>query len=691
VDLSQESNSLTINNLGSTISLSNGGSISGIEIFDGVYTGSGADRITFTLNRSENINTGEGSDTISSGLGNDWVNGGMGFDTLIVNYSTVTSSGINWTTPYSYSGEINASPDNRVSYSDIERFNVTGTSGADTLLGGMFKDTLIGGEGDDFFGGYLMDSRDIISGGLGIDRLDFVDLSQETNSLTINNLGGTISLSNGGSISGVEIFDWVYTGSGADKVTLTLDRSEGVYTGEGSDTISSGLGNDWVDGGMGFDTLIVNYSTITSSGINWTGSDIMASPDNRVSYSDIERFNVTGTSGADTLFGGMYKDTLIGGEGDDYFGYYFMDSRDIISGGTGIDRLDVLDLSQETNSLAINNLGSTISLSNGGSITGVEVFNNISTGSGADKVTLTLDRSENVYTGEGSDTISAGLGNDWVDGGMGFDTLIVNYSTVSSSGINWTTPYSYSGEINASPDNRVSYSDIERFNVTGTSGADTLFGGMYKDTLIGGAGDDLFGDYSYSSDSINGGTGIDTINSATFYDETENLIINNLGSTISLSNGGVITGVEIFNSIATGSGDDRIRFTLDRSETIYTGDGNDKINSGLGNDTISGGEGMDIFQLMTAGNIDTIQDFNPVDDTIQLENAVFAKLTTQGVLNNDNLSIGTTANDANDYVIYNPNTGELFYDADGSGATAQVQIALLGMNPAVTNADFVVI
>ncbi|MCF7986261.1 MAG: hypothetical protein K9L60_01735 [Methylovulum sp.] len=43
------------------------------------------------------------------------------------------------------------------------------------------------------------------------------------------------------------------------------------------------------------------------------------------------------------------------------------------------------------------------------------------------------------------------------------------------------------------------------------------------------------------------------------------------------------------------------------------------------------------------------------------------------------------------YIVYNPMTGTVTYDSDGSGAGQGVQIAQLGVNLLLTNADFVVI
>ncbi len=76
---------------------------------------------------------------------------------------------------------------------------------------------------------------------------------------------------------------------------------------------------------------------------------------------------------------------------------------------------------------------------------------------------------------------------------------------------------------------------------------------------------------------------------------------------------------------------------------------------------------------------------------MQLDNAVFTKLSTLGVINQDFFKIGTQATDSNDYLIYNSNSGALSYDADGNGGSAVVIVAMLGVGLALTHADFVVI
>ncbi len=64
---------------------------------------------------------------------------------------------------------------------------------------------------------------------------------------------------------------------------------------------------------------------------------------------------------------------------------------------------------------------------------------------------------------------------------------------------------------------------------------------------------------------------------------------------------------------------------------------------------------------------------------------------TPGALNPNAFVIGTAAGDADDRIIYNSATGQLFFDADGNGAIAQVQFATLALAPALIATDFLVI
>ena len=121
------------------------------------------------------------------------------------------------------------------------------------------------------------------------------------------------------------------------------------------------------------------------------------------------------------------------------------------------------------------------------------------------------------------------------------------------------------------------------------------------------------------------------------------------------------------------------------------GTGNDTLDGGLGANKLTGGTGNDNFKFTTIGHIDTITDYNVLNDTIQLENSVFTVLTTTGTLASSQFKTGTKALDANDFIIYNKASGALLYDADGNGAVAATQIATVGIGLNLTNVDIVVI
>ena len=75
--------------------------------------------------------------------------------------------------------------------------------------------------------------------------------------------------------------------------------------------------------------------------------------------------------------------------------------------------------------------------------------------------------------------------------------------------------------------------------------------------------------------------------------------------------------------------------------------------------------------LSASTNVDTIQDFLADDDTIVLDLSIFTEIA-DGTLAASAFCIGTAAKDADDRIIYDQTSGRIFYDADGSGATAAI-------------------
>lgn len=97
-------------------------------------------------------------------------------------------------------------------------------------------------------------------------------------------------------------------------------------------------------------------------------------------------------------------------------------------------------------------------------------------------------------------------------------------------------------------------------------------------------------------------------------------------------------------------------------------------------DTVAGGAGKDAFLFLSAVDaVDHINDFSYADDSIILDSDVFSglKLGTLKakafVANAD----GHDAHTAKQKLIYDKADHSLWYDADGNGAGAAVEIAIL--------------
>ncbi len=320
----------------------------------------------------------------------------------------------------------------------------------------------------------------------------------------------------------------------------------------------------------------------------------------------------------------------------------------------------------------------------------------------------TLTNIDNLIGSGFADTLTGNVRNNVLDGGAGIDTLkggagndtyivdntgdIVTETLTGGTDLVMSTA-TYTLKANAENLTLLGEAAINGTGnalanvITGNSGNNVLNGAAGADTLIGGLGND-----TYTVDNIGDvvteqfNQGTDKISSAVDYTlpvEVENLTLT--GTVAIIANGNdlanVITGNALDNQLNGGIGND----------TLAGGIGNDTLDGGTGNNKLTGGAGADLFLLTTVGHSDTITDFAVIDDTVEISSAVFASLTA-GILAADQFVIGTAAADANDFIIYNKNNGALLYDADGNDPTiAAVQIAKLGINLAMTNADIVVI
>ncbi|WP_428427196.1 calcium-binding protein [Pararhizobium sp.] len=464
----------------------------------------------------------------------------------------------------------------------------------------------------------------------------------------------------------------IITASNTATYTLTKVVNSGDISSGGT-----GIRNSGTNG-----LSLLNSGTITAGDYSWAVYSDQASNDNIVN---------TGT-----LSGGVY---LGGGDYDLYDGSKGHLIVGNVSGGDGTDYI----------------IG-------GGDteyFTGDAGNDTLHGGGGADSLSGGND-SDYVYGDSGNDSVYGNAGNDYLYGGTGLDDIIGgtgdDYLAVDNVGdrvfeyVGEGTDYVYSSVsymleggqeiefLNYSAATSAAY--LKGVKLTGNAFGQSINGGGGNDVLIGGGGADTLTGYggndTYVTDggdaiveAVGGGT--DTIQSSasiTLSANVERLLLtgsaNLNGAGNALAN--VITGNTGNNSLSGLSG----------ADTLSGGAGADKLSGGLGADSLTGGSGNDTFLFNAAlagGNIDTITDFRAVDDTIQLENAIFTAFGAAGQMAASAFASNTTglAGDASDRIIYETDTGKLFYDADGTGSAGRTQFALLKTGLVLTSADFIIV
>ncbi|MBW9053610.1 calcium-binding protein [Rhizobium mesosinicum] len=374
-----------------------------------------------------------------------------------------------------------------------------------------------------------------------------------------------------------------------------------------------------------------------------------------------------------------------------------------IYGGTGDDTFTVTsptDIVDESRGGGTDTVMSSISFSLADTTHAIGAIENL-TLTGNANINATGNQLANILVGNyGANVMDGGAGADSMKGGGGDDSYIVDsiYDVVIEAG----------GSGKDTIKSSVSLSLMDKDHVTGTvenlvlSGSDNInaTGNVMNNVLTGNSGDNNFdggrgedrmigalGSDTYKVDSAGdivdetGGGGNDTVSASISY-----YLENALGTVENLT----LTGSSAING--TGNGENNVLTGNIASNMLSGGTGNDQLIGGKGNDILNGGAGADHFVFdfkpSTYNNIDKIEDFaESASDKIVLDHEIFTAIDPSN-FSERNFVLGTKALDSNDRLIYDQTTGKLFYDADGSGGGAAVQIATLSNLAALHYDDF---
>jgi Ca2+-binding RTX toxin-like protein len=331
--------------------------------------------------------------------------------------------------------------------------------------------------------------------------------------------------------------------------------------------------------------------------------------------------------------------------------------------------------------------------------------NDIINGLGGNDTLSGLAGADSLFGGDGQDNLYGGVGADDLNGGAGFDFAWYSRAT-SMVYARLDGVAGASGE--AVGDTFVAIEGIigSNFNdifvgknatgeyIDGLGGNDTLYGLGGNDSLLGSAG----------NDSLHGGLGADTLNGGANFDiawysgagGAVYARLDGVAGSGGEATGDVFTSIEgfvgsNFNDVFVGNnGNGDYINGLGGNDTLYGLAGNDTLIGSSGNDTLFGGTGADQFlfnaALNGATNVDSIRDFAAGVDDIQLSQAIFAGIGA--TLDASEFQIGM-ANGATDRIIYNNNTGQIFYDANGNAAGGMTLFATVTAGTTLAISDFV--
>ncbi|MFC3440405.1 calcium-binding protein [Sphingobium rhizovicinum] len=364
---------------------------------------------------------------------------------------------------------------------------------------------------------------------------------------------------------------------------------------------------------------------------------------------------------------------MIGGDGDDRING--QGGADVMEGGAGDD------------SYYVDNVGDVV-IETPGQGGNDRIFASVSYSlTGIDVESLTLldgaasaqgNAAANRLTGTDGKNLLSGLGgDDSLYGGGGLDKLV--------GGDGADALYGDGGDD-------LLYGERGVDALRGGDGADILDGGTGGDLMSGGGGNDIYY-VDHVGDRIveNGDEGVnDAVVLSISYVLPADAAVETLVLPGALDRD--ISGNGL-NQTLSGSRGDNVLRGMGGDDYLVGQAGQDVLDGGPGHDRMNGGLGADRFLFAAPigpDNVDRVHDFHALEgDAMVLDAAIFTGLLI-GALPAEAFRADRSARDGSDRIIYDSETGALLFDADGNGAVAAIQFAILLGNPALNAGNFII-